>query len=162
MNRMLIKPLGILLLCIALPCPGQPDYSLVGFAAGVTGGTGGRTVQVSSASAFKSNCQSSDRLIIEVTGRISDASTSIGPNKTIIGRGTSGEITGSTISIDEDGSNIIIRNLKIHHSGKGKDVISISGGRNIWIDHCDIYNAIGDLNGDGRVDSTGDISGGDV
>ncbi len=138
-----------------------PDFSLVGFAAGVTGGEGGKMVTANSASAFISNCQSSERLIIQVTGKIANASTSIKSNKTIIGVGASAEITGTTLSIS-DGSNIIIRNLTIHHSGKGKDVISISGGRNIWIDHCDIYNAIGDLNGDGKVDTEGDIEGGDV
>ena len=74
-----------------------PDFSLVGYAAGVTGGEGGRTVSVNNASAFKSNCQSSEKLIIQVTGKISNASTSIGSNKTIIGVGASGEITRALV-----------------------------------------------------------------
>jgi pectate lyase len=158
-----MERITLFILVIALGCQasGTPDFSLVGFAAGVTGGTGGRTVQVNNASSFKSNCQNSEKLIIQVTGRIDNASTSIGSNKTIIGVGTSGEITGTTLSIGS-GSNIIIRNIKIHHSGRGNDVISISGGKNIWIDHCNIYNAIGDLNGDGKIDTEGDIEGGDV
>jgi pectate lyase len=138
-----------------------PDFSLVGFAAGVTGGTGGRTVQVKTASEFKTNCQSSEKLIIQVTGKIDNASADVASNKTILGMGTSGELTGTTLSMG-DGGNIIIRNLKIHHAGKGQDIISISGGKRIWIDHCEIYNAIGDLNGDGKIDTVGDISGGDV
>ncbi|MBN1129503.1 MAG: hypothetical protein JXA71_10980 [Chitinispirillaceae bacterium] len=153
--------LFITVLALCAPTFSSPDFSLIGFAAGVTGGTGGRTVQVNSASSFKTNCQSSEKLIIQVTGKIDNASVSIASNKTIIGIGTSGELTGTTLSISS-GSNILIRNLKIHHAAKGKDIISISGGRNIWIDHCDIYNAIGDLNGDGKVDTVGDISGGDV
>lgn len=158
-----MKHIGLIIAGIALCslASGVPDFSLIGFAAGVTGGTGGKTVQVNSASAFKSNCQSSEKIIIQVTGKIDNASTSIESNKTIIGVGTSGELTGTTLSIS-DGSNIIIRNIKIHHAAKGKDIISISGGKNIWIDHCDIYNAIGDLNGDGKVDTVGDIDGGDV
>lgn len=140
---------------------GVPDFSLVGYGAGVSGGRGGRTVRVSNASGFKSSCQSSERLVIEVSGRINNASTSISSNKTILGAGTGAELTGTTLSIGS-GSNIIIRNIEIHHAGRGKDVISISGGKNIWIDHCEIYNAIGDLNGDGRIDTEGDIEGGDV
>ncbi|MBN1306912.1 MAG: hypothetical protein JXA18_03280 [Chitinispirillaceae bacterium] len=157
------KYFAIIITCllISFQTSAAPDFSLVGFAAGVTGGQGGKTVSVNNASAFKSNCQSSEKCIIQVTGKINSASTSIKSNKTIIGVGSSGELTGTTLSIS-DGSNIIIRNLTIHHSGKGKDVISISGGKNIWIDHCDIYNAIGDLNGDGKVDTEGDIDGGDV
>jgi pectate lyase len=138
-----------------------PDFSLVGFAAGVTGGTGGRTVQVKTASDFKSNCQSSEKLIIQVSGKIDNASVSIASNKTIIGVGSTGEITGTTLSMT-DGSNIIVRNIKIHSGPKGADIFTIQGGKNIWIDHCEIYNAIGDLNGDGKIDTVGDIVGGDV
>ena len=161
MNHEKMKNHAIMVLVAILPAIGAPDFSLVGFAENVTGGTGGRVVRVRSASEFKSNCQSSEKLIIEVATKISNASTSISSNKTILGIGTSGELTATTLSIG-GGSNIIIRNIKIHHAAREKDVISISGGRNIWIDHCDIYNAIGDLNGDGRVDTKGDIACGDV
>jgi pectate lyase len=148
--------------CVTLTAGmGAPDFSLVGFAEGVTGGTGGRIVQVGNASEFTHNCQSSEKLIIEVTGTISNASTSIASNKTILGVNTNGELTATTLSIN-GGSNIIIRNITIHHAAREKDIISISAGRNIWIDHCDIFNSIGDLNGDGKVDEKGDIAGGDV
>jgi pectate lyase len=158
MNHVGLIILGIVLFSQATV---KPDFSLVGFAAGVTGGTGGKTVQVNNASSFKSNCQSSEKVIIQVTGKIDNASTDVASNKTIIGMGASGELTGTTLSIS-DGSNIIIRNLKIHHAAKGQDIISVGGGKNIWIDHCEIYNSIGDLNGDGKIDTVGDISGGDV
>ncbi|MBN1759679.1 MAG: hypothetical protein JW863_15230 [Chitinispirillaceae bacterium] len=140
---------------------GAPDFSLAGFAEGVTGGSGGRTVRAVNASEFTSNCKSSEKLIIEIAGKISNASTSIASNKTIIGIGTAGELTGTTLSITS-GTNIIIRNITIHHAAREKDIISVSGGKRIWIDHCEIYNAIGDLNGDGNVDTKGDIEGGDV
>jgi len=107
MNHVGLIILGIVLFSQATV---KPDFSLVGFAAGVTGGTGGKTVQVNNASSFKSNCQSSEKVIIQVTGKIDNASTDVASNKTIIGMGASGELTGTTLSIS-DGSNIIIRNL---------------------------------------------------
>jgi hypothetical protein len=49
----------LLLLAVTLQIAhGAPHFSLVGFAAGVTGGTGERTVKVSTTADFKSNCQS--------------------------------------------------------------------------------------------------------
>ena len=74
--------------------------------------------------------------------------------------GAAAEITNSTLSVK--GENIIIRNLIIHHQEKGADLITMAGASNVWIDHCDIYSAVGDLNGDGKIDTEGDISGGDV
>lgn len=161
MNYSLFKAVLLFVLSCVTRTMGAPDFSLVGFAADATGGSGGRVVQVRNASEFANHCRSSEKLIIEVTGKISSASTSIASNKTILGVGTSGEFTATTLSIT-GGSNIIIRNITIHHAAREKDIISISGGRNIWIDHCDIFNSIGDLNGDGKVDEKGDIPGGDV
>ena len=161
MKYSMFGSVAIAVLLVIFQAIGAPDFSLVGFAAGVTGGAGGRTVQVKTASDFKSNCESSEKLIIQVAGKIDNASVSIASNKTILGIGTSGEITGTTLSLT-DGSNIIVRNIKIHHGPKGADIFTIKGGKNIWIDHCEIYNAIGDLNGDGKIDTAGDISGGDV
>jgi pectate lyase len=37
------------------------------------------------------------------------------------------------------------------------DGIGIDSSSNIWVDHCEIYNMIGDCNGDGVVDTKGDI-----
>jgi pectate lyase len=42
------------------------------------------------------------------------------------------------------------------------DGIGVENSKNIWIDHCEIYNMIGDCNGDGKIDTKGDISGGDI
>jgi pectate lyase len=137
------------------------DFSLVGFAGDVTGGSGGKEVTATNASDFKSYCSSSEKLIIKVSGSISGASTTISSNKTILGVGTSAELSKTTLSI-KGGTNIIIRNIKIGKPNREADVFVISGGSNIWIDHCDISSAIGDLNGDGKVDLKGDISGGDV
>jgi len=149
------------LLSSAMSIIAAPDFSQVGFGASVTGGEGGTVVNVSSASEFKSACAGTDKKIIQLTGAISGASVSMGSNKTVIGIGSNAAISGSTISITS-GSNIIFKNIKIHSQPKGADVFTILGGKNIWIDHCEIYSAKGDLNGDGTIDAEGDISGGDV
>lgn len=59
----------------------------------------------------------------------------------IIGVGTSGDFNGIGIKITR-ASNIIIRNIKVHHVLIGdKDCISIEGpADHIWIDHCELYN----------------------
>lgn len=160
--RRIIASTTVLLVSAAIQLAfGRPDFSLVGFAEGVTGGSGGRVVRVSTAADFKTHCESSEKVTLEISGKISNASVSIASNKTLLGVGSTAEITGSTLSLK--GSNIIIRNLNIHHQPKGADLITMSGGvSNVWIDHNDLYAALGDLNGDGKVDTEGDISGGDV
>src|SRR5690606_31403826 len=59
----------------------------------------------------------------------------------ILGVGTSGEFDGIGIKIYK-ASNIIVRNVKVHHVRIGdKDCISIEGpADHIWIDHCELYN----------------------
>jgi pectate lyase len=82
-------------------------------------------------------------------------------NISVIGVDTRGELEGIGLNIYKS-SNIIIRNLKIHHTLAPLDGIGIDSSNHIWVDHCEIYNMIGDCNGDGKVDEKGDISGGDV
>ncbi|MDX3774655.1 hypothetical protein QE250_11065 [Chromatiaceae bacterium AAb-1] len=64
----------------------------------------------------------------------------------IIGLGTQGEMAGIGFNIVR-ASNIIIRNLRIHHVRANMnapgDGISIEGPvRNIWVDHNEIYNSL--------------------
>jgi pectate lyase len=63
-------------------------------------------------------------------------------------------------------SNVILQNIKIHHApttpAKEQDLISLENATKVWLDHCEIFNEIGDLNQDGVVDIVGDIDGGDV
>ncbi len=67
----------------------------------------------------------------------------------IIGTGTGAEFDGIGIKIWK-ASNIILRNIKIHHVLSGeKDCISIEGpADHLWIDHCELYNEYPDVDKD--------------
>ena len=67
----------------------------------------------------------------------------------IIGVGTAGEFNGIGLKITR-ASNIIIRNIKVHHVLTGdKDCISIEGpADHIWVDHCELYNEYQSVNKD--------------
>jgi pectate lyase len=131
----------------------QADFALVGWAAengGTTGGKGGRTVNASTGAAIMTALSeqqdASTPLTILVTGTITEANS--GVNKidvkdvrdvSIIGAGDGAELDGIGLKIVR-ASNIVIRNLHIHHVLSGdKDGISIEGpADHIWIDHCEL------------------------
>ncbi len=148
-------------------------FGLVGFATmngGTTGGTGGKVVTVKSATELSDllNQRKKDKdtspLIVKISSKLTGTGA-IGvkevSNISIIGVGSSGELEGVGLNIVK-ASNIIIQNLKIHHTLAPTDCIGIENSKNIWIDHCELYNMIGDCNGDGKIDESGDIDGGDV
>jgi pectate lyase len=133
----------------------QVDLALIGWAAesgGTTGGKGGATITVSDGAALvqalSDQQDSSTPLTIMVSGRITEANSG-GATKldvkdvrdvSIIGAGDGAELDGIGIKIVR-ASNIVIRNLRIHHVASGdKDAISIEGpADHIWIDHCELY-----------------------
>jgi len=88
-------------------------------------------------------------------------------NISIIGVGTYGELNGVGIKIN-NANNIVVRNLIIHNvkdpaiATQGPDCITISGpARNIWIDHCELYNQFQGIDKDyydGLLDINGDVS----
>lgn len=148
-------------------------FGLVGFATmngGTTGGAGGKEVTIKSATEMSDllNQRKKDAdtspLIIKVASKLTGTGA-IGvkevSNVSIIGVGSSGELEGVGLNIVKS-NNIIVQNLKIHHTLAPTDCIGIEISKNVWIDHCELYNMIGDCNGDGKVDEKGDISGGDV
>lgn len=117
----------------------------VGFGAGTTGGAGGQTVTVSSASAFLSAVQSSSPTIVQVSGSISlSGMNKVASNKTIVGLGTSGRLTGGGLNVSKV-SNVIIQNLTI--TGSGDDNINVEYSTRVFIDH----NNLSDAN-DGNLD----------
>lgn len=149
------------------------DFGLIGFAAlngGTTGGTGGKEVTITSMSQAndllntRKKAGDTSPLILKIADKISGSGKidiKQVKNITVIGVGTRGELEGIGLNI-VNSDNIIIRNLKIHHTLAPVDGIGIESSTHIWIDHCEIYNMIGDCNGDGIVDTKGDIEGGDV
>ncbi|WP_189321437.1 pectate lyase family protein [Streptomyces flaveus] len=117
----------------------------IGFGAGTTGGAGGSTVTVSNASAFTEAVQGSGAAIVKVDGTISlSGMTKVAGNKTIVGVGTNGKITGGGLNVSKV-NNVIIQNLAF--SGSGDDAINVEYAEKVWIDHNDISGA-----GDGGVD----------
>jgi len=145
------------------PPPGQAD----GFAGvnalgqnGTSGGAGGSTVRVSSASAFLSAIAQAGPLIIEVSGMISlpGPMHDVTSNKTIVGLGGNSGLTGGGLNIGlpiDDGitsppvnavRNVIIRNLNITNCPD--DCINVQMfSHHIWIDHNDLSHQV-----DGALD----------
>ncbi|MDQ1041119.1 pectate lyase [Streptomyces sp. V3I8] len=117
----------------------------IGFGAGTTGGAGGSTVTVTTAAAFKTAVQSSAATIVRVNGTIAlTEMTKVASNKTIVGVGTAGKITGSGLNVASV-NNVIIQNLSF--SGSNDDAINVQYSTKVWIDHNDIAGAY-----DGAVD----------
>lgn len=154
----------------------EPDmYKLSGFAtmgAGTSGGAGGDTITVSTGSelqnAIKSRKNNPTPIVIFVEGTINLANSE-GLSKidvkeldgiSVIGTGPGAEFDGIGLKIFR-ASNVILRNLKVHHVLSGeKDCISIEGpADHIWIDHCELYNEYPDVDKDyydGLLDAKAD------
>jgi pectate lyase len=145
------------------PPPGQAD----GFASvnalgqnGTTGGAGGSTVVVDTASEFLGAVGQSGPLVIQVQGIISlpGPMHDVTSDKTIIGVGANSGITGGGLNIglaiDDDitsppgnaVNNVIVRNLRI--SNCPDDCVNVQMfSHHIWIDHNDISQQV-----DGALD----------
>jgi pectate lyase len=127
------------------PLPGNAN----GFATvngNTTGGAGGGTVTVTSASALTSAVQQSGALTIRVSGTISmSGMTRVSSNKSIIGVGSNATIVGGGLTMSNV-SNIIIRNINFRDWDD--DAINIeTSSHHIWVDHNSFTNGF-----DGAVD----------
>jgi pectate lyase len=129
------------------------DSAPIGFAAvaalgqtGTTGGAGGRTVTVSTTDQLLDAIDSTERLIIQVQGRIAITSKQgVRPNKTVIGLGTTAEITGGGLDFYRS-YNVIVRNILF--TDAEDDAVNIGReSHHIWVDHNTFRGAI-----DGSVD----------
>lgn len=128
--------LGLVLVSAAhsYPTIATPD----GYAAGTTGGQGGRVVEVSTASEFKAACESSEKLIVVVTkdlgsiGQVTPKS-----NKTIVGANASAGYDGN---MNLSGvSNIIVQNLTIRNPGgvgTSDGIEASSGTTKVFVTKC--------------------------
>jgi pectate lyase len=110
---------------------------LVGWGAqngGVTGGAGGPTVTVTSASALDTALQSSTAQIVKISGMISlTGMHRVASNKTVQGVGAGSGLNGGGLTM-VGVSNIIIQNLNF--TGSNDDAVNIQdGSHNIWVDH---------------------------
>ncbi len=158
--------LGVLTLRGQAP---EPNFALAGFATettGTSGGKGGSTITVTTGnelqSAINAHQKSNQPLIIMVEGII-NLENSPGLEKIDVKDVSNLSIIGSVNGAEFDGiglklrraNNIIIRNISVHHVTSGeKDCIGIEGpADHIWIDHCELYNEFGDVDGDGDLDS---------
>ncbi len=109
-----------------------------GFATGTTGGAGGTSITVNSASTFKTAAESSNPQIITVSGNIDLGTTtvSINSNKTIIGADSNAGIKGN-LRVNSR-SNVIIQNLNLTNpNGAGTgDGLEISTSTRVFVTKC--------------------------
>jgi pectate lyase len=133
-----------------------PVTNLMGFAAGVTGGTGGSVTNVTTYAQLRGACRLAGPWIIRVHGPIvvtDDYCYITQPNKTIVGVGTNAGIYGGGLRVAA--TNILIANLffnATNHSnadGITIDTSSHGTGKYVWVDHCTFYDCR-----DGSLDIT--------
>ncbi|MBA9005623.1 pectate lyase family protein [Thermomonospora cellulosilytica] len=124
------------------------ESSPVGYASlngGTTGGAGGTTVTVTGATDFVRYATASGRYVIRVNGTVRlSGMQKVASDKTIIGVGTAGRITGGGLNLSGV-RNVVIRNLAF--SGSSDDAINVERSTNVWIDHNDLTDAY-----DGLID----------
>jgi pectate lyase len=140
---------GAVSLVTAQPAAAAFETSPVGFASlngGTTGGAGGPTVTVTSASQLDAAISSSTRQIVRIQGMLSISGMhKVASNKTIIGVGASSGFTGGGLTLNTV-SNVIIRNLVFTNADD--DSINLQEStHNVWIDHNDLSNGF-----DGLID----------
>jgi len=133
---------GVAINAVNMATASAAESSPIGWASqngGTTGGAGGSTVTVTSASALDSALQSSSRQIIRVSGMISlSGMHKVSSNKSILGVGSGSGISGGGLNLSGV-SNVIIRNLVFRNADD--DSINVQeSARNIWIDHNDLSN----------------------
>ncbi|KAH7002387.1 pectate lyase [Ilyonectria destructans] len=117
------------------------------------GGQGGHTVYVSTADQLVAAVSGTMPRIVKIKGKITlIARLAIGPNKSIIGVGSSAQIAGHGLNI-YNGDNVIVQNLKISHI-LDNDCITIRNSTRVWIDHNEFTSDItkGPDYYDGQVD----------
>ena len=107
---------------------------------GTTGGVAGPTVTVTNGTDLASLAGANTPYVILVSGRVQvDDMVTVVANKSIIGVGSTAEITGGGLqlgSTTRPGNNVVIRNLRF--TGASDDSVSVTNSaHHVWIDHCD-------------------------
>lgn len=116
------------------------DVATTGYATengGTTGGKGGETIEVSTFDELSDAVKGDDAAIVLITGPIkSTGDIRVGSNKSIIGKDSSVQLEGFTITVKEV-SNVILRNFAASKV-VGGDSIALNKATNVWIDHVDL------------------------
>jgi pectate lyase len=113
---------------------------------GTTGGVGGPTVTATTTDQLLEYIDTVGPLVIQVSGKIAITSKQgVRPNKTVIGLGTTAEITGGGLDFYRS-YNVIVRNIRF--TAAEDDAVNIGqNSHHIWIDHNEFSGAL-----DGSVD----------
>lgn len=114
---------------------------------GTTGGVGGQIVTVTTKEELHSALNSSDKLVINVSGLISfptETITGSGANKTIQGVDTNSGWYGSVKISGATATNIILRNLTLKTENRDPLLIQ-SEAKNVWVDHCSFVHGVDEL-----------------
>lgn len=140
-----------------------PDFSLIGYGKGTTGGAGGKEVTISSLSALEAWAKAREKNetpeIVIISGKISGSglvTIKRGSNFTIKGKGTSGELAGVGLNI-RDCNNVIVQNLKIHEVKYPNDALTLDNVQKGWVDHCELHSKMGSGIGQDTYDGLLDI-----
>jgi pectate lyase len=124
----------------------EASFDLVGYGKDnplgeTTGGRGGTTTTVSSKAALQTAITGNDPRVIYVQGNINlGGRMKVGSNKSIIGVGTTANLTAGGFNINSQ-TNVIIRNLKISYA-TGDDGMTIQNSTRLWIDHNEFQSNI--------------------
>ncbi|MFM9373704.1 polysaccharide lyase family 1 protein [Streptomyces sp. Da 82-17] len=111
----------------------------VGYGAGTTGGAGGETVTVADAAAFTEAVQGEGAKVVRVDGTIElSGMTKVAGDKSVVGVGSSGRITGGGLDVSGV-KNVIIQNLTF--VGSNDDAVNVQESTQVWVDHNDISGA---------------------
>jgi len=126
----------------------------VGWGNGITGANGATEVTVTNMTQLRQQAGTSGARTIYIKGDTINITSmlTVKSNKTIIGlpgavlRNPNRESGQGIFKIT--GNNVIIRNITFLGAGAydvdGNDNITVSGGTNVWIDHCDIQDGVDD------------------
>src|SRR6185503_13233331 len=140
-----------------LPDGAEQDPDLVGYATVqddqgtpylVTGGSLGEEVTATTLEELVSYLESDEPLVVSFSGQFEGADAiHIASDKTLLGVGDTAHLVGIELAV-ENQRNVIIKNVAVSHvvaegTGTANDAIVISGAKNVWIDHCELYSDLG-------------------
>lgn len=127
----------------------------VGFGEGITGGEGGESIVVTTATELQNALKQEDALIIYIKGEITvnNVISVLSTDKTILGLKGSALVNpnrtqsqSGILYFKKGSSNLILRNLTFKSAGAydvdGRDNLCIDGTTNVWVDHCDFQDGV--------------------